>query len=385
MPRSTTISIRSAISSPARFTNKSAPPRWPSGAPSRPNRRLGLRLLRPAQTTCRCSDKALLIALGEAGRWDLILRFLYQAAVRSERSAVRQGHRLLPLLAAGLRRGQELAAVVACAGRPDGRHNLLRARRHQSGSSPWSVSPAAVAHCSALLGLFFVVKAWSYALDRYLLLIRELVGNRAAVVGRQGGDEFVILLPGVNVEEAAWIAESLRGAFEARALAQQDRAAQCTVSGGTATELSGEAELRTLLRNADALCIEPRGPRDTFLCPRQDPMVTASQLRISSRRPSYRATSADMVAAPADKSGSGREGRPVVDPEGHRRAWRRLGDLEIPARQSEQKSPFAVLHSDQGRCARIRRQVCWRQSASRAFDLTSTSSACWSSQRCSFC
>src|SRR5208337_1434650 len=28
-------SIRSAISSPARFTNKGAPPRWPSGAPSR--------------------------------------------------------------------------------------------------------------------------------------------------------------------------------------------------------------------------------------------------------------------------------------------------------------------------------------------------------------
>ena len=49
--RSTTISIRSAISSPARFTNKGAPPRWPSGAPSRPNRRLGLRVLRPTQTT----------------------------------------------------------------------------------------------------------------------------------------------------------------------------------------------------------------------------------------------------------------------------------------------------------------------------------------------
>ena len=58
MPRSTTISIRSAISSAARFTNKGAPPRWPSGAPSRPNRRLGLRVLRPTQTTCRCSDKA---------------------------------------------------------------------------------------------------------------------------------------------------------------------------------------------------------------------------------------------------------------------------------------------------------------------------------------
>ena len=34
----------------------------------------------------------------------------------------------------------------------------------------WSVSPAAIAHGSALLGLFFSVKAWAYALDRYLLL-----------------------------------------------------------------------------------------------------------------------------------------------------------------------------------------------------------------------
>ena len=46
MPRSTTISIRSAISSPARLTNKDAPTRWPSGAPSRPNGRLSLGVLR---------------------------------------------------------------------------------------------------------------------------------------------------------------------------------------------------------------------------------------------------------------------------------------------------------------------------------------------------
>ncbi len=58
MPRSTTISIRSAISSPARFTNKGAPPRWPSGAPSRPNRRLGLGALRHAQATCRRSRQS---------------------------------------------------------------------------------------------------------------------------------------------------------------------------------------------------------------------------------------------------------------------------------------------------------------------------------------
>ena len=42
----------------------------------------------------------LLIAIGETGKWDLILRA--PGAVRPERSAVRQGHRLLSLLAAGL-------------------------------------------------------------------------------------------------------------------------------------------------------------------------------------------------------------------------------------------------------------------------------------------
>ncbi len=42
-----------------------------------------------------------------------------------------------------------------------------------------SMSPVAIAHASALLGFFFVVKAWSYGLDRYLLLY----GDNGVVVG----------------------------------------------------------------------------------------------------------------------------------------------------------------------------------------------------------
>jgi uncharacterized protein len=38
---------------------------------------------------------------------------------------------------------------------------------------PLRLSPAVLAHASALLGLFFVVKAWSYSLDRYLLLYND--------------------------------------------------------------------------------------------------------------------------------------------------------------------------------------------------------------------
>jgi uncharacterized membrane protein (UPF0182 family) len=37
----------------------------------------------------------------------------------------------------------------------------------------WSVSPAAVAHGSVLLSLFFAVKAWSYGLERFLLMYRD--------------------------------------------------------------------------------------------------------------------------------------------------------------------------------------------------------------------
>jgi uncharacterized membrane protein (UPF0182 family) len=41
------------------------------------------------------------------------------------------------------------------------------------------MSPTAITHGSMLLGCFFVVKAWSYRLDRYLLLY----GDNGVVVG----------------------------------------------------------------------------------------------------------------------------------------------------------------------------------------------------------
>src|SRR5260370_41544303 len=42
-----------------------------------------------------------------------------------------------------------------------------------------SMSPTSIAHGSVLLGFFFAVKAWSYGLDRYLLLF----GDNGAVGG----------------------------------------------------------------------------------------------------------------------------------------------------------------------------------------------------------
>ena len=42
-----------------------------------------------------------------------------------------------------------------------------------------SISATAIAHGSVLLGFFFAVKAWSYGLDRYLLLY----GDNGVVIG----------------------------------------------------------------------------------------------------------------------------------------------------------------------------------------------------------
>jgi diguanylate cyclase (GGDEF)-like protein len=95
-------------------------------------------------------------------------------------------------------------------------------------------------------------EAGDLALRTVAQTIRESIGDRDAVLGRPGGDEFLILLPDVDIEEAAEIAEGLRKACEACELAQQDRAAQFTISAGAGTESAGASDLRALLRRSDA-------------------------------------------------------------------------------------------------------------------------------------
>lgn len=95
-------------------------------------------------------------------------------------------------------------------------------------------------------------EAGDIALRNVAQMIQESIGHRSAVVARQGGDEFVILLPGVDLEEAATIAEGLCELCEARALAQQDRAGKFTVSVGAGTEASDACELPAVISRADA-------------------------------------------------------------------------------------------------------------------------------------
>jgi hypothetical protein len=78
------------------------------------------------------------------------------------------------------------------------------------------------------------------------------IGERYAILARQGGDGFVILLPGNDLEEAFAIAEGLREVWEARALIQQGPAAQFTISVGVGTEADSASGLGDLLRQTDA-------------------------------------------------------------------------------------------------------------------------------------
>jgi diguanylate cyclase (GGDEF)-like protein len=90
------------------------------------------------------------------------------------------------------------------------------------------------------------------ALRNLAEVLEEAIGRRSAILGRQGGDEFVILLPGINLKNAVTIAEDVCEACEARALVQQEPAAKFTISVGVGTEGSGASELGGLLRQTDA-------------------------------------------------------------------------------------------------------------------------------------
>jgi len=130
-----------------------------------------------------------LVAIEETGQWDLILRFLYQVPYGQTDplfgkdigfylfslpvyTAVKNWMLLILALSSAM-----AGAVYFLHGDIDPDH------------WPWRISSAAIAHGSALLGLWFAVKAWSYVLDRYLLLYDD----NGVVVGAGYTDSHVVL------------------------------------------------------------------------------------------------------------------------------------------------------------------------------------------------
>jgi diguanylate cyclase (GGDEF)-like protein len=93
-------------------------------------------------------------------------------------------------------------------------------------------------------------EAGDRALKNLADVLEESIGRRSAIVCRQSGDEFLVLLPGIELKQAITIAEVLCEACEARALVQQEPAAKFTISVGVGTETSA-SELGGLLRQTE--------------------------------------------------------------------------------------------------------------------------------------
>ncbi|MGF6899031.1 UPF0182 family protein [Paraburkholderia sp. GAS348] len=121
----------------------------------------------------------LIIAAGDISNWDLVLRFLRQVPYGDRDPIFGQDISFyLFSLPANIAFKNWLLQLLFCsaiiAAAVYGVRGDITFER-----PPCRLSPAAAAHGSALLGVFFVLKAWSYALDRFLLLY----GDNGVVVG----------------------------------------------------------------------------------------------------------------------------------------------------------------------------------------------------------
>jgi uncharacterized membrane protein (UPF0182 family) len=132
---------------------------------------------------------ATLVAWGEVDNWHVFLRFLYQVPYGANDPVFDKDISFylftLPAYVA-IKKWMFITLFLSAlfAGAIYWVHGDIRYDVQRR-----SMSPAVIAHGSVLLGLFFAVKAWSYYLDRYLLLY----GDNGVVVGASYTDVHVAL------------------------------------------------------------------------------------------------------------------------------------------------------------------------------------------------
>jgi diguanylate cyclase (GGDEF)-like protein len=83
-------------------------------------------------------------------------------------------------------------------------------------------------------------------------VMRVVAGDKNVVLGRQGGEEFVVLLPGYSRREAMSFAEKLRQTCAARPVVWFDKTTRITMSIGVAAATHRDGPLSQLFRVADA-------------------------------------------------------------------------------------------------------------------------------------
>src|SRR5260370_19405933 len=166
----------------ATFRGAPAPGAGSSGLPLSP---LAWRLLMLAVAQVL----GLVIAMGETDRWDLIRRFIYQAPYgRTDPLFSKDIGFYLFSLPVYVALKNWLLWILLLASLMAGSIYFLRDDISLDPPS-WRFSPVAIGHGSALLGLYLAIKAWSYALDRYLMLYND----NGVVVGADYTDVHVEL------------------------------------------------------------------------------------------------------------------------------------------------------------------------------------------------
>jgi diguanylate cyclase (GGDEF)-like protein len=83
-------------------------------------------------------------------------------------------------------------------------------------------------------------------------VIRASLRNQDAVIGRHGGEEFIVLLPGLGAHEARDAAEDIRRACAAQPFEGEGHCVNMTLSIGIAIDFDAGATLRELISHADA-------------------------------------------------------------------------------------------------------------------------------------
>lgn len=82
--------------------------------------------------------------------------------------------------------------------------------------------------------------------------------RRGDLIARIGGEEFACLLPGLTVREGAELADRLRAALEASAVATPDGVVAVTASAGVTTLSAGRPSLDAMLASADRSLYEAK-------------------------------------------------------------------------------------------------------------------------------
>jgi diguanylate cyclase (GGDEF)-like protein len=101
------------------------------------------------------------------------------------------------------------------------------------------------------------------ALKRLVLLANELLptveGSDSSIFARIGGEEFVMLLPGLDQKAAELAAERFRRCVQAMIIDLPEGKLNFTVSAGVATFADGDRDFAGLLSRADQALYEAKG------------------------------------------------------------------------------------------------------------------------------